>query len=110
MPRAILSFIAGLIIAGIAIGFTQRLNLTPYPIPAGIDTNDSVSLKKYRALIPIGGLLLILVVRVVDVFIGALATAVIAPRSAYISCTGVGRIILAKSACAMITIGTPTWF
>lgn len=108
MPRAILSTVAGVIVAFTLIMLIETAGHSLWPPPAGLDMSKPESLRLMMQQMPLGALLSVAVAWVVAAFVGGWVAAKFSERtpSAYV----VGGLVALGAFANLLMIPHPFWF
>ena len=108
MGRTVGGFFAGFLMAMVVVIFCQSLNLVLYPLPEGLDPQDTEALAAHIANSSTGALLGVLA----SYFFGAFAGGAVAARIGQDSRVGVsiGLALLLAGLSNLANIPHPLWF
>ena len=108
MGRTIGAFFAGFLMAMVVVIFCQSLNLVLYPLPEGLDPQDTEALAAHIANSPTGALLGVLA----SYFFGCFAGGAVATRIGRDARVGiaVGLVLLLGGLSNLAKIPHPLWF
>lgn len=105
--KAILGTVAGVIVGGIMVGFSEKIGHSFYPPPGGLDFNDPVVLKELIATLPVGAFLFVLLAYGLGAIAGTITGGLIGGRKAAVI---VGAILCLFGFMALLMIPHPIWF
>lgn len=108
--RNVLAVLAGVVVAVILIALVEAVGHLVYPLPEGIDPNDSESLKAAMSRIPAGAMAFVLFAWAVGTLAGGWVATRIAAKGTVLHAMIVGVILMAVGALNMLMIPHPLWF
>ena len=110
MLRDIFAGIAGVVIAVLIVFLAYELLHMMYPMPAGLDPDDTGDLRAFYATLPIAAFLLIMGGWVVATFVGSVVADRIGTAKVWIYPTVVGGFVFTATTAYLIAIPHPHWF
>ena len=105
--KAILGTVAGVIVGGIMVGFSEKIGHSFYPPPEGLDFNDPVVLKELIATLPVGAFLFVLLAYGLGAIAGSITGGLIGGRNAAVIA---GAILCLFGFMTLLMIPHPIWF
>jgi hypothetical protein len=110
MLRDVLAGVTGIAIAVLIVFLSDELSHMLYPVPAGLDPQDSEALRPYIASLPIGAFLMVMGGWVVATFVGSVVAGRIGTAKLWVYPSVVGGVMFAATTATLIAIPHPHWF
>ena len=110
MSRSLMAAFAGTLSAIIIIMFVEMLGHQAYPLPKGIDINDTVAMQKHIDNLPMTAFLIVLAGWGLGTFTGTWLAVRIAGKDNGRPALLVGLILLIAGITNMIMLPHPGWF
>jgi hypothetical protein len=110
MLRRFLAVVLGITLAVGLVSVIEYLGHQVYPIPQGLNVNDTEAMALYVASLPLGALAFVLASWAIGTLAGGWLAAVIAGEKHYLFAGIVGVLMLAGSIMTLVAIVHPTWF
>jgi hypothetical protein len=110
MVRSIVGVVVGFLVANVVTWAVELLSLLVYPLPAGLDMNDTEAVRTYIGTMPSGAFPFVLLAWFAGAFCGAWLAARIARRAPLAHALAIGVIQLAAGLYNLLTLPHPTWF
>jgi len=110
MGKRLSAIFLGLLAAIAVILIIQSINSTMYPLPLGINPEDTEAIMKAYANLPTEALLIVLLSYALGSFAGGLTAALISKPGKIINAVIVGIILLIMGLVNLASITHPFWF
>jgi hypothetical protein len=110
MFRDILAGVTGIAIAVLIVFLSDELSHMLYPMPAGLDPQDSEALRPYIAALPMGAFLMVMGGWVIATFVGSVVAGRIGTAKPWVYPSVVGGVMFAATTATLIAIPHPHWF
>jgi hypothetical protein len=107
--RNILAVLAGMIVGSAVNMGLIMLSWQIFPMPEGMDPNDSAQFNEYVAGLPVAALLLVILAHLGQSFVGGLVAARIAATRPMVVALIIGALTLLGGILNMMSIEHPTW-
>ena len=108
--RSILGLVLGLAVAILTVWLLQMIGHTVWPLPEGLDLEDSAAMAEHVKAAPIGSLILVLAGYIVGTFDGVFLGCWIGTAKRYMSAVVIGGLMLVATITNLIMIPHPLWF
>ena len=108
MIRNISSVIIGIIVGLFAIMALHQLGMVFYPLPEGVDMNDSDAIAEYIKIAPLGALLLVMFAHLGGTFLAAVASTFISKEKNI--CFIIGSVFTIFGLMNLYQLPHPMWF
>jgi hypothetical protein len=110
MMKRTIAVIVGVLAGVVVIALIQSLSHLIYPLPAGVDVNDTEAMKQVISTLPVGAFLFVLLSYAVGSFSGGLVSALIFKPGKYLDSVLIGSILMIMGLFTLLNIPHPLWF
>lgn len=107
--RSVLAVIVGVVAGGVLISRVEMLNSRFYPMPAGLNPNDSTAMASYIRDLPAAAFGGVLAGWAIGTFCGAWIAAQIARRKPIVHGAVIGAVFLILGIVNMVMLPHPIW-
>jgi hypothetical protein len=108
--RSIVSVLAGILVGFIVVAGVEFANAALFPLPAGLDLEDTAAVKQALAHAPVASLILVIVGWCLSALLGAWVAARIAHASKVLHGMIVGIFLLGAAITDLLEFPHPLWF
>jgi len=110
MLRRVLSVVAGLVVFIVLVALCDAISSALFPIPGGLDINDTDSVRAYIANTPVAGLAIVLAGSTFGALAGSFVTGLLIGEGSSFWPYITGLFGMAATLANALTLPHPTWF
>ncbi|NNC78260.1 MAG: hypothetical protein HKN77_09880 [Woeseiaceae bacterium] len=110
MLRDVIGAIVGVAVAVLTVMLFEWISHTIFPVPAGLEVNNTAAMSEYISTVPIAAMLLVVAGYIVATFDGTFIAAWIGNAKPFIFALVVGVLMLVATVSTLIMIPHPIWF
>lgn len=108
MIRNILSVVVGIIVGLFAITALHQLGMVFYPLPEGVEMNDSEDIAEYIKVAPLGALFMVMFAHLGGTFLASISSSLVSKEKTI--CYIVGGVFTLFGVINLYQLPHPMWF
>ncbi len=110
MMQRLLALFAGIITAMVVMMTVEQITARMYPVPEGFDKTNLEQIKAFKASLPEGAFLMVLLAHGLGTLLGALGASYLAKQEIPRMCGTITAAMLMLAIMSMMAQPHPTWF